>query len=271
LLQIINHAGAPIQVFWIDTFSEQENLVPQTSKPLRNSSDANINSYNGHQFVAKFLDDIPGVEAFFTKGPNEETVLITYDEETNVMTARQITKFDEIMDLINQSTETCGSLKDSAFAECIGDKVIEEVRRLQDTTNEIKRYRDLMLPRLYEYICSDNKPNFTEPLRTLPFEDRKERYDVKLMVETDRAKVWVVPNAISSRECELLQTHSVPVQAEEQKAIDSAASGAVETQNDGTAVATSSSAIIDAAKQARIAPQKVYQIAQRYSDKDPLW
>eukprot|EP01032_Pedospumella_encystans_P033825 gene33825-38226_t len=164
-VKIINHAGAPIEVYWIDTFSNDGTIVKQTAKPLRNSSDAHINSYDGHQFVAKFLNEVEGAEAYFTKGPSEETVIVEYDTESNVMTARQITKFDEIMDLINEATKTCNNLEDSTFTDCIKSKVVEEAKRLTDTTNEIRRYRDLMSPRLNSYVCADDMANVSTALK----------------------------------------------------------------------------------------------------------
>jgi hypothetical protein len=268
-LQVVNHAGAPIEVFWIDTFSPEGNLVRQTSKPLRNSSDANINSYNGHSFVAKFLDDIPGVEAYFTKGPSEETVMITFDHDSNTMNAKQITKFDEIMDLINDGSVTCSHLEGSAFADCVSAKVLDEVKRLTDTTNEIKLYRDKMTPLLYDYVCNDDKPNATEPLRSMTFEDRKETYTLDLMIDTDRAKMWIVPNAITARECELMQQHGV---AASQSVIASAAtagSGAeVVTAADGTASLATKA---DLAKQDSVVPHITYSISQTLPEKDPLW
>lgn len=245
-------------MFWIDTNSLEENLVRQTSKPLRNSSDANINSYSGHQFVAKFLDDIPGAEAFFTKGPTEETVLITYDPETNVMNARQVTKFDEIMELINTAAaSTCHDLKDEAFAECIGEQVVKEVQRLTDTTKEIKRYRDQMSPRLFEYVCADDKPKIAESLRSMTFEDRKQRYTVDLIFDTGRAKLWVVPGAVSAEECEHLLTQSVP-------ATDSPGAKEAVTGSDGTTTAV-------ALEQEGIVPTKTYKLSEAAPYEDALW
>ena len=234
---------------------------------MRNSSDANINSYDGHSFVARFLDDIPGVEAFFTKGPSEETVLITYNESTSTMQAKQVTKFDEIMDLINLATVSCNELSGKAYADCIGEKVLDEVRRLNETTLEIKKYRDLMSPRLHEYVCADDMPNATEPLRSLTFEDRKEKYIVDHMIDTDTSQMWKVSNAISSRECEMLLQHS--------KIVSAAGSGAEATTitisgSDGSSF-LSPAADTDKQKQDKIHAQRVYDIDQLHPDKDPLW
>jgi len=205
----MNHAGAPIDVFWIDTFKNDGTVVKQTSKPIRNGTETNINSYDGHDFVAKFVDEKPGVlEAYFTKGPSEEKVIISYDEEAKAMDAQQITKFNEIMDLVKEAEVICGSLKGEAFSDCISSKMLEEVQRLNDTTREIKKFRDIMAPQLYDYVCADDKVNFTEPIKTSSLTVDKQSYSIKEMVDTDMAKIFVVQNAISSRECQALETGS---------------------------------------------------------------
>ena len=54
-VKVVNHAGAPIELWWIDTYKNDGTLIKQTSKPIRNSTDAVINSYDTHQFLIKFL------------------------------------------------------------------------------------------------------------------------------------------------------------------------------------------------------------------------
>lgn len=228
--------------------------MKQTAKPLRNSSDAHINSYDGHQFVAKFLNEVEGAEAYFTKGPSEETVIVEYDTESNVMTARQITKFDEIMDLINEATKTCNNLEDSTFTDCIKSKVVEEAKRLTDTTNEIRRYRDLMSPRLNSYVCADAMANVSTALKVVPFDDRRERYNADLMVDTDRAKVWVMKKAITAKECEILARRGVaPVAPTSQTELSMEADG--------------SSVVMSAQANGAL----VYELDAEAPEKDPLW
>ena len=122
---MVNNAGAPIEVFWIDTFLNDGTIVKQTSKPLRNSSDTSINSYSGHQFVARFLHDVPGVEAYFTKGPNEETVVISYDKDSlsvlrnGVSVLNNVTSASTYFKLEpggNQFQLTGSSISDDAYA-----------------------------------------------------------------------------------------------------------------------------------------------------------
>lgn len=247
-------------MFWIDTFGDKGKLVRQTTKPLRNSSDTNINSYKGHQFVAKFLRDVEGAEAFFTKGPTEETVTITYDDESNTMLATHRTKFDEIMDLINGASTDCDSLKDSDFSKCIEGKLLDEVNRLTNTTQEMKRFRDIMAPRIQNYVCADDKANMSEPLRSTKFEDRKIPYTVDLMVDADRAKVWVVKNAISVEECQHLAGHSVPAPA--------AAAAAVGDAQGSAATSVDGSSVVDAV---RNNAQLSYELPLELPERDKLW
>lgn len=40
VMRIVNAAGAPIELFWVNVFQADEPLVKQTVKPIRNSSDS---------------------------------------------------------------------------------------------------------------------------------------------------------------------------------------------------------------------------------------
>ena len=39
IMRILNHAGAPIELFWINVFDPQRPLLKQTAKPIRNNTD----------------------------------------------------------------------------------------------------------------------------------------------------------------------------------------------------------------------------------------
>ncbi|KAJ1404565.1 hypothetical protein B484DRAFT_457280 [Ochromonadaceae sp. CCMP2298] len=251
-MKIVNNAGAPVEVFWIDSFKNDGTIVKQTTKPMRNGTDTNINSYNTHEFVAKFANSRNGdAEAFFTKGPSEEKIIITYDEAEDEMSVKQVTKFNEIMDLIGEASEECKDLVGDAFSTCVADKVLQEVERLKETAQEIRKYRDLMSPRLREYICSDLKPNMSEPiLKTATVKVGQSTHRIEQYVDTDRSKVWVVRNAISPKECaslEKLSTAASPVTLSE-------------TAVDGTAVlGTPSSGIAS------------YALDEDFPQQDKLW
>ena len=39
VMRIVNHAGTPIELFWVNVFEDARPLVKQTTKPIRNSTD----------------------------------------------------------------------------------------------------------------------------------------------------------------------------------------------------------------------------------------
>lgn len=49
-MRVVNHAGSSIELFWIDHFNAQPGaelkLVKQTTKPIRNSTDATVNKFH---------------------------------------------------------------------------------------------------------------------------------------------------------------------------------------------------------------------------------
>ena len=57
-MNVINHAGSNIDVFWIDNSDPlKENYVTQTLTPIRNGSKLVINSFPSHHFAVKFSHD----------------------------------------------------------------------------------------------------------------------------------------------------------------------------------------------------------------------
>lgn len=166
LMKVVNHAGAPIELFWIDTYKNDGTLIKQTTKPIRNGTDASINSYDTHQFMVKFLKPIKGAQVKFTKGPREETVLVTYDASNNEMKAKQMTKFNDIIETVNAATQSCADLKGEKLSACIANGIMDDIQAITDAKTQMSKYRDLMSSRLRNYTCEDPKMNSTEPLRS---------------------------------------------------------------------------------------------------------
>jgi len=62
--QIVNHAGFPIEVFWLDMQEGVEHRrIKQTMKPIRNESETHIKSYENHQFLVKFYHNVTEKDA----------------------------------------------------------------------------------------------------------------------------------------------------------------------------------------------------------------
>jgi hypothetical protein len=57
----------------------------------------------------KFLNEIPGTEAKFAKGPKEEKIFVTY-EPGKAIQLKQVTKYDEVLDKVKTATTSCSHL-----------------------------------------------------------------------------------------------------------------------------------------------------------------
>eukprot|EP01036_Dinobryon_divergens_P034475 gene34475-44549_t len=151
-LKLINYAGSPIELFWVDIYTNIGALVKQTQKPLRNSSATYINSYDTHKFVVKFLDPNINATAEFVKGPKEETFTVYYDPATATMNVTLTTKLSEIVDTVNQATTKCKNLiGTSEFSSCIAAGIIDDVNYITDAKTTMASYRDLMSAKLRNY------------------------------------------------------------------------------------------------------------------------
>lgn len=42
IMRIVNKAGSPIELFWVNVFEKTRPLVKQTQKPIRNNSDTTV-------------------------------------------------------------------------------------------------------------------------------------------------------------------------------------------------------------------------------------
>ena len=113
-MKIVNKANAPLDLFWVNTFERGEPLVRQVSKPIRNNSDTIINSFNSHKFMIRYYSSRHGKsEAFFVKGPHDETVTVysANGDAVGDLTVVQSTKYDDIKSTVRpifrQTAQTC--------------------------------------------------------------------------------------------------------------------------------------------------------------------
>lgn len=213
-MRIVNHAGAPIELFWINVFDEGRPLVKQTTKAIRNNTDTTINSYDTHMFLAKFLKEVEGAEVEFTKGPKEEVITISYELQPNgerKMFVKQVTKYDEVMMKVENATRSCSQLKDQEFDACFTDGVVQDVVKLEETKAEITKYRNLMSERLRNYTCEDDMMETSKALNTRPLTINGVHYDADMLFENGQAKIWTVRDFITDAECSVLEKHAKPL------------------------------------------------------------
>ena len=209
-MRVVNHAGAPIELFWINVFEHDRPLVKQTTKAIRNNTDTTINSYDTHTFMVKYLHDIDGTETEFTKGPKEEVITITADENRK-MSANQVTKYDEILMKVQNATQSCANFTGHSFDSCFAGGVVGDVIKLEETKSEITKYRNLMSDRLRNYTCLDDRMESSTPLSSKDVNINGKIYTVDMLFENGQAKIWTVDNFISDAECSVLENHARPL------------------------------------------------------------
>ena len=214
-MRVVNHAGAPIELFWVNEFEPVPHpLVKQTTKAIRNNTDTTINSYDTHKFLIKFLKPVAGAETYFRKGPKEEVITVSYELQPNgekMMFAKQVTKYDEVMMKVQNATDACMHLKDQAFDECFAAGVVQDVVKLEETKQEITKYRNLMSERLRNYTCEDDTMVTSKPLHSKPYFVEGEHFTVDMLFENAQAKIWTVRNFIKDNECDVLERHATPL------------------------------------------------------------
>ena len=157
------------------------------------------------------MQHVEGVEAFFTKGNQDEVVNIYYDPETNKMTAIQRTKFDELMDKVKVATKECDLYDGDKYADCVSNIVLADIQKIADSKSLMIGYRDIMSNRLRDYICQDETVNATTAAKTIPFyhkvDDINQPYQVDTLLEGEPATIYYVDDFITEKECALLEAH----------------------------------------------------------------
>mmetsp|Transcript_932 Transcript_932/g.1250 ORF Transcript_932/g.1250 Transcript_932/m.1250 type:complete len:429 (-) Transcript_932:552-1838(-) len=251
-MKLVNHAGSPIELFWVDIYSHIGDLVKQTPKPLRNSTSTQINSYDTHKFVVKSLDPKKNSSAEFVKGPKEEDFIVTSDPETNELKVIQKVKNSEIMEKINLAASMCQKnyTAGSEFSSCVANEIMEDVARLSDSKTTMATYSDLMASRLRNYTCADDTMPSTEPSSSYQVVIDETEYTLGIFLNMTNAKIWKVDNFITEEECGVLIEHG-----------RSRLTRATVAAEDGSSVLS----------KARQANQASYNLHKHNPETDPLW
>jgi hypothetical protein len=76
LVRVMNEAGAPLHVYWIDPENGDEVLL--SSKAIAAGQSMTLNSFNTHRFVVRYEDTHPStLAARFTKSASHEVAVVT--------------------------------------------------------------------------------------------------------------------------------------------------------------------------------------------------
>lgn len=228
--------------------------MKQSSKPIRNSSETTINSFDTHQFTVKFLDSskchIDFCSGNFTKGPKDEVVTVSIDPETKNFKIVQTTKFDEVLDTIKQATASCSSLKGDAYSSCIAGAIVDDINKLGDGKAMAEKYLSTAAARLRNYTCMDDSLPNTEPIREYDTYIGDKLQRIKVLQDLDSAKIWYVDDFITQEECDILERHGRPLLRRATVAGD-----------DGNSIVSEN----------RKAQQANYEFHFRNPGRDPLW
>lgn len=206
-LKVVNYAGLPIQIFWINTFSPQRELVAQTSKPLRNNTDASINTYETHQFSIRWLKHIPGVDFNFTMGGVDETRVVRFDEISNSFVVERQDARTEIIAAIQEKTKGCSAIEGMTKKElkqCLVQNLGEEVHRLLNTTHLVSNYHHKMVDRIQQYSCQEGLMNYSKPAETVRYNFLGRSYRNDIFVTDEGSHVWGIYDFLSSDDCDTL-------------------------------------------------------------------
>lgn len=207
--QLVNLAGRPIELFWIDP--NGRDLVPQSKKPQRNNTDINIHSYNTHSFSVRLWKHIKDSEANFTKGPEEEVIRVFFDEERQKLRLEQATKATDSADMIMKAGDKCQlETDDKLFQECIARMMVQETTKIAEMQAVMMDYRDSSAQVMRNYTCADPKLKTTDVLRSYEYNHIENVFKVDVLLDQDAAKIWTVDNFISEEECDILENHARP-------------------------------------------------------------
>lgn len=257
-MTVINLTGQPIELYWIDTISHKRSerkFVKQSSKPIRNSSDIHINSYNTHEFMVQFLKHIDGenAEVRFVKGPREEKITITYNKETNVMTAVVKDDRDVVIDKAREATKDCQQRHtddEEKFTDCVTDALYDEVYHKTQSKYKMEHYRNKISRRLRKYACSDLSLNTSKPIHD-PYVVKigEHDYTINMLLEMDNAMIWTIEDFLTEDECNVIIERGRPNLER-----------ATIADEDGKSIVS----------EHRKAYQATYELSS-YDDSEPLW
>jgi NAD(P)H-flavin reductase len=158
--------------------------------------------------VVRFAKHDPGVQAFFTKGPGEEVVTITYNDTEKQLIATTKTKLDELVDTITSSTTDCEGFDGSKFSECVTEGIMKEISKTTNSKALMSAYRDVMSRRLVRYICEDDQLIVSNVSSTSNFVDGQMKvYIMNNLLDTTHGKIFYIENFLSENDCATIQDY----------------------------------------------------------------
>lgn len=229
-MNVKNLADHPVELFWINIFTpEPHELVAQTTKPIRNNTNTVINSYDTHSFKVKYYnppEHLEDVEGEFTKGPDDEEILIELEPDTKSFKIKQLTAAQKVKEVINKKTDHCVAQQSQlwttdpkALAECMTESLVDDVVKSTVKAEKSLGRAQTIGEKLRNYTCEDptvetssavSNYDLFVPVLDPKNPDRRRRVHVDTLLDTDAAKIWVAHNFVTDEECDILMRHGQP-------------------------------------------------------------
>lgn len=192
-------------MFWIDTFKANASLVPQTRKPVRNSSHASINTFEGHKFAVQLLKH-PETNVTFAMGEEDATLVVTKSEAGDALSVEVLDPREDFLQIVGEKRSLCqqNTSDTHELNKCITSALVDEMVRIQESQRKLEEFRDRMSTRLRNYTCADPEMKTTDPVRTTDYRFLGKTYKVDMYLDTPAAKIWSVRDFVTESECERL-------------------------------------------------------------------
>jgi hypothetical protein len=191
-------------------------------------------------------------ETVFVKGPIDEVVSVTYDEESDALVAKAVSTYDSVFPKVEDATASCRDYVDEpeTYSDCIGKLLAKEVLKVQNEKATLVKFRDTISGRLRNYTCADLSLSSSEPLFHVKKAIGGASYAMDFHLNMSHAKIWVIENFITDHECQVLKAHGKPRLLR-----------ATVAAEDGTSIVSEN----------RKAQQAGYDLHHRNGESDPLW
>lgn len=228
--------------------------IPLFPKPIKNNTVNSLTSYHNHKFLIRYADNKEDLETMFTKGPSDEYIQIIYDSSTrslqvirdeNYENHSELTSYNNIYDAVSECLDDSNNIK-----KCITDSIFPQFKDLSEVKSSISKLNDDISLRLRNYSCADPLVGTTEPKEILHQIIDDKEFDLKILLDTEHAKIWAIDDFITQEECNILESHGRPLLRR-----------ATVAAEDGSAIVSEN----------RKAQQALYDLHRNRGEEDPLW
>eukprot|EP00607_Mallomonas_marina_P011055 CAMPEP_0182423796 /NCGR_PEP_ID=MMETSP1167-20130531/9851_1 /TAXON_ID=2988 /ORGANISM="Mallomonas Sp, Strain CCMP3275" /LENGTH=366 /DNA_ID=CAMNT_0024603071 /DNA_START=200 /DNA_END=1300 /DNA_ORIENTATION=+ len=170
---------------------------------VRHLGELSIDSYQGHEFAVKYSTGSQDQEVRFKKGPEDETVTVTFDKTLGFMIKQQSKTNEVKASLLESCDGYAGDITD-----CVADILNTNMKKQTEFTTKLVKYRDAISERLRNYTCDDDYLNTSQAISHSMYTIADIRYNVDKLFEMDSARIWTVEDFITDEECDYLMDHS---------------------------------------------------------------